>query len=888
MKKIFKFLLISIFVFIMGFIKVNAAPDEDVAEIDGARYKSLSAAISNASTTGQSTILLLKDTTATVTIASEYNIILDLQGHTLSNSKTDKSVISNDGVLEVKNGTILSDAKAGVINNNQGATLTISSGTIKAVGLRQGLYNDGGTMYISGGASIESSSNERATIQNLNNGKLYITSGTVTSTGLYAIYNAKGTVDIGSKNDIFDKTSPVIQGKTYGVVANSSFNFYDGTIKGETYHIGKTTGTNNTPSVSDDIGETKINAIEDESVKDVFDEVVGTTTYKTITYNLDNTNRITISFDANGGSVNPTYKKIYIGDEIGTLPIPTRIDHSFDGWFTDAISGVQVTGNEKPSIDTTYYAHWTYSDPNTVAYVEGVGYKSLKDAFALGGNIRLEKDVIITESLVMSKAANLNLNGHTITLDSKKITINNDVTITDSSADNSGKITSNDDFAVVVSANGKLTHQGGTIEGLGKYGAIRNYGTLIIDGGTAIGTATERGFVVHNDNNLIIESGTIHSTNGRAVSLVAGSTLTMNGGHLSTDATNDQTLQLSSDCSAVINGGTIEGLNNNTAAIAMFQNTNLTVNGGTIKGTAMGIAGNGNENSGNANITINGGDIIALNGVGMYLPQRNSVTVINGGNISGPTGIEIRASKLIVNDGTIIGTDDNYEVTYNASGTTTKGAAIAVSQHTTKLPIEVVINGGNLKAVVPLTETNPMNNPQSAIDLISILINQGNFESTGTTTINTDDQIQVLSFVTGGTYTSDPTSYVADGYAAVKLAENKYEVTKIHNVAIDPDSISLITIEKDKYAFKDIVNVVFNSNDPGNKVIKVKDENGNLVEVNNGKFIMPDSDVLVKLVEQKLANPNTADNINLSVITLLVGVSGFIVSLKKYKKIYAK
>ena len=81
----------------------------------------------------------------------------------------------------------------------------------------------------------------------------------------------------------------------------------------------------------------------------------------------------------------------------------------------------------------------------------------------------------------------------------------------------------------------------------------------------------------------------------------------------------------------------------------------------------------------------------------MYLPQRTSTTIINGGDISGETGIEIRAADLIVNGGNITATYDNYESIFNDNGTTTKGIGIAVSQHTSQQPINVIINDGNIK-----------------------------------------------------------------------------------------------------------------------------------------------------------------------------------------------
>ena len=881
-------LLILVFTLTFGINNVSA----DVAKINDETFSSLSGAITEAvKTEGKKTIILIDNVEDNVTIPKGADIVLDLNGYTLSNH-ANATVIANNGTLEIKNGTITSNAGSGMINNNSKATLTISSGNLIATGTRQAIYNDGGTLYITD-AYIESSSEVRAAIQNRSNGKIYIKDGTIVSKKLYAIYNEKGTLNIGNKDDYFVSSKPVIQGKTYGVAANNGYNFYDGIIKGEIYPVGKTSDTGNTPTVTNDEGATKINEIEVDSQKDL-DETNGT-----LTCSIDPSIRSMVTFDPNGGSVNPTYKKVYAGNSIGTLPTPTKIDHIFEGWFTLLTGGDKINENTKPNHDVTYYAHWTYVNPNTVALVEGVGLKSLADALAIGGKITLQSDVVVSSSLFMNKETTLDLNGHIIALEDNSIVIKEKVTITDSSENKTGKITSNAQFTITVgrkneSTNGYLIHKSGTIEGLGEYGAILNYETVEIDGGTVKGTAilnselADTGYVVYNLKNLIMKSGVVYSTNGRAVNLSVNSTFTMDGGLVKTDATKDQAVQLSSDCSATINSGIIEALNDDSAGIAMFKNTQLTVNGGTIKGSGMAVAGNGNEKSSNANITINDGELISTSGVGMYLPQRDSITVINGGSISGPTGIEIRASQLIVNGGTITGTSESFTSNENGNGTTTTGSAIAVSQHTTKQPIHVIINGGNLKAAVPLTEVNPMNNPPEAIELVIIEVNQGDFESTGFDTVETGESIPVIPFITGGTYTVVPTKYIKDGYGDVKLDDNKYEVTKIHQIEIDSSSVEIVTIDKNQYPYKTNVELEVEDKEGFETIIEVKTEEGNLVEVKNKKFMMPDSDITITVNYEEIVKPKTGDNIVFYISLFILSILGLLgVSITR-KKIFNK
>ena len=69
-------------------------------------------------------------------------------------------------------------------------------------------------------------------------------------------------------------------------------------------------------------------------------------------------NNYTITFDANGGTVDTTSKVIQEGNAVGTLPTPTRTEYVFEGWFTNLNFDTKVTENTIPTESTTYYAKW--------------------------------------------------------------------------------------------------------------------------------------------------------------------------------------------------------------------------------------------------------------------------------------------------------------------------------------------------------------------------------------------------------------------------------------------------------------------------------------------------------------------------------------------------
>jgi len=78
----------------------------------------------------------------------------------------------------------------------------------------------------------------------------------------------------------------------------------------------------------------------------------------------------TITFDPQGGTVNPTTQTVVSGAAVGSLPTPTRTGYTFGGWWTDKNgSGTQYTDATvfNAADNITLYAKWT-PITYTVAY----------------------------------------------------------------------------------------------------------------------------------------------------------------------------------------------------------------------------------------------------------------------------------------------------------------------------------------------------------------------------------------------------------------------------------------------------------------------------------------------------------------------------------------
>ena len=69
---------------------------------------------------------------------------------------------------------------------------------------------------------------------------------------------------------------------------------------------------------------------------------------------------VEITFNANGGSVNPSTTTLTVGEAYGTLPTPTRAGYAFDGWYTAETNGdlIRSTTIVEDSENHTLYAHW--------------------------------------------------------------------------------------------------------------------------------------------------------------------------------------------------------------------------------------------------------------------------------------------------------------------------------------------------------------------------------------------------------------------------------------------------------------------------------------------------------------------------------------------------
>ncbi len=152
---------------------------------------------------------------------------------------TSSNAIANVGRMEISGGNIIGTADAAPINNNTDGILIVSGGSIVATNTNKGqaIYNDGGTVTIMDDAYLENNSTNRAALHN-NVGTVNILGGTIIAKNYSAALNSD-TMIIGDNSDPINITSPVLQGKTYGleIASGKTVTVYDGIFKGITSAI---------------------------------------------------------------------------------------------------------------------------------------------------------------------------------------------------------------------------------------------------------------------------------------------------------------------------------------------------------------------------------------------------------------------------------------------------------------------------------------------------------------------------------------------------------------------------------------------------------------------------------------------------------------------------
>lgn len=474
-------------------------------------------------------------------------------------------------------------------------------------------------------------------------------------------------------------------------------------------------------------------------------------------------------------------------------------------------TGIYMKSGSLTLNNTTIKATGEYADP----VANGNGASSTGDGIILDAKTGYKGNI------------NLNINGGSISSNNayaiRETYTDSTATATHSITVNGGTYTSSKDAInvseyfkqAVASGVSSISISGGTFSDLSALDYLADGANVTVK--LAADTTKDAAISINGNVNLDLNGKTLtaYTTNKICgLNVADGATLTISDSGTNGKLTSQYTpISVSGTGKVIINSGTVES--SNDYGIYALNGGTAIVNGGSV--TAKYSALSGNNTTGNMNFEINGGTLTAAQGPAIYMPGQVKLTVTNG-TLNG--GISLRMGQVNISGGTInsiaTGIDSPAEY-YSFSGNAWLPDALYVFGGT--YPSEDAQYGNSLNLNITGGTFNCLNDQGSAIAIYdlgklaqtaNVTISGGTFTTNSTTRkayqvlnlsdigvtapkegYNNPDYVgKVNSSLTGGTYSADPSKYVAPGYVA---SYNGSTYTVYYPVPVTPGNTSSST-----------------------------------------------------------------------------------------------
>ena len=396
---------------------------------------------------------------------------------------------------------------------------------------------------------------------------------------------------------------------------------------------------------------------------------------------------------------------VIVGDTYGLYSTDSAKTNFYDGilkGITDGYYGIitelpfgAVVGEDTETINEKLY--------NT-DFVEGydnwlrVGDEEFNNINAASRAIENEGTMVVIKDASISfpqeifnnesnnKKITLDLNGYTLQTN-QTITNNVELTVTDSSQNKTGKYEAYSNNGIYNKANCKMTIDGGTyVSNIDK--PIYNRGELIVENATF--NVEKNG--IYNETGAILTINNIDITNS-STGIYNSGTFTMNNG---TIHSNEQCINSYNGTLLTVNDGSLYS----NKVVISSNSGDIIINNGYFESTTTGNAINNEYGK----ITINDGEIISRNGVGLF--SKKNVEV-NNGKITGTEGIRGEGDNINFNikGGEITGTTKNGIFT-NKGYLYVSGGKIIGNQNGIYATnyVEIGTEGGELSITSPVIQ----------------------------------------------------------------------------------------------------------------------------------------------------------------------------------------
>ena len=658
-----------------------------LAKVGNTSYYTMEEAFKAQTASGEPVVLLRDYTTRGTFNSGSSNRTVDLNGHTWTYTGTDFDCAAfeinyPDVTLTVKNGTVVSGSMVGLIPSAMGGTIKYDN---------SGLVLEGVTATANGNSGIETNGNNTNDTVTLKNSTLNVPNGF----GIY--FPSSGTLTLDNST---------VNAKTMGVqVCAGSLSINEGsavTVTGDAV-----------PKAEDD------GAIQDGAAISVVNRTgykgLGTVTVSGGKFTAKEGNSAIKAYDwANKTESDFTADKGTVAVSGGTFSSEIKSEYCAEGFEPVANTDGTYTVGAKKAVEV-----WTGYTGTSVA-----AYATVAEAAA---NLGENKWIVITGDYTLTADFTIPADVRLDVADGAVLTVANGVTLTVAAdakrlAARTGAAIVNNGTILVCGtsySNGYvMVQEGGTLDlgtltvpegcfldnnGTNYFAAVATYSITYADG-----TIKQAGSL----NNLsgavrvtLLKNVTDFGRSFSSTDALADNFVFDLGGHTLSGKANASSQVMTIAAPMTVTNGTIVYASSNEHYGAIQTNDNVTfdasvtVDGGVgyalrtngygktvvFNGTAVtngeyAITGNGAESGGlvvDCSLVVGeSANISAVNGIAIYHPMLGTVSV-TGGKISGHTGIEMCAGKLVVSGGEITSTGANHDET-GSTDTIKDGAAISI------------------------------------------------------------------------------------------------------------------------------------------------------------------------------------------------------------------
>jgi len=297
---------------------------------------------------------------------------------------------------------------------------------------------------------------------------------------------------------------------------------------------------------------------------------------------------------------------------------------------------------------------------------------------------------------------------------------------------------------------------------LGESIALSDTSQAVIDlGGHTLTSSAETAFEVQNGASLMVSNGTI-SANGSAAVSSKGASVTLN----KVTVTNaDEGIEIrdylanNMDSTVHIKDSNIiakeDGILLHANAEATDKKTNIVIENSSITGENYGgIVCNGARYG--SDITVKNSTVKGKY-TAIYFPQRESTLSIENSTLEGYTGLAVKGGTVDIVDSTIVGTGEYVPLPDDASGLSQSGwwdtgDGIYLEANYTLWDTKITVSGDK-------TSVTSICDGTQAVRIFPADASNAKIE------------------IFGGTYSSDVSQYLGEGYT-VEIVDGKYKVTK--------------------------------------------------------------------------------------------------------------